>query len=224
MADNQLQQQEFSPLELKRNIEIFTTGGKNKVIQTAALSWAELIPEIQADYPTLAKMNAIIGETNTQIVNGDSQLPDGDFTLFFVPQATKSGNAKKSAVKAPAKKAPAAKKAAAPAKKAAAKKSAPKKDAVNEEVKEGVGGILGSVAKAAAEETIIESKKKPTDFTDAERVELILALSKDLKDPRIAQFNLGQLRFQAAAVARQLGVNPTIEKATWQQDMLRKLR
>jgi len=75
-----------------RKIVIYSTKtGRAVSLETPVSTWAELRSMSEMSSLLNESMTATIVETKTQLVDGDSILPTGDFKLVLTPTKTKAG-------------------------------------------------------------------------------------------------------------------------------------
>ena len=76
-----------------REIIIYATSGKtDHRIQSAATTLGELKPEIKNAGFNYEGMKMVEGATQHTLESDEATLPQGDFILYMMPKATKSGN------------------------------------------------------------------------------------------------------------------------------------
>lgn len=75
-----------------RQIRIMSTQtGTVKTISSDAVTWGELKQNSDIRNSMGTSTQAIVRETKNTLEHDDAVLPEGDFTIFFVPTKTKSG-------------------------------------------------------------------------------------------------------------------------------------
>jgi hypothetical protein len=75
-----------------RKITVYNTSAQNnREIQTSALTWGDLQVELDRIGIPYSGMRAVIGENQNEMITPQSQLMEGDMTLFLMPRKVKSG-------------------------------------------------------------------------------------------------------------------------------------
>lgn len=74
-----------------RTIKLYSTVGKQGEISTSVTTFGELKVLIAQNGVSLNNMKCLIGETRNELSEDSAILPEGDFKLYLVPVATKSG-------------------------------------------------------------------------------------------------------------------------------------
>lgn len=75
-----------------RNVTVFNTQGQNRqVVATSATTWGDLKADLTRQGVSYNGMKTVIGESQLTLESAEASLPDGDFTLFMLPQKVKSG-------------------------------------------------------------------------------------------------------------------------------------
>ncbi len=75
-----------------RNILIFsTTGQAGQTVESRAQTWGELQKDFDEKGIYYEGMKAVTSPGKVSLESPESELPEGNFTLFLMPKQTKSG-------------------------------------------------------------------------------------------------------------------------------------
>lgn len=75
-----------------KQVTVYSTQGQNKqVVNTSAGTWGELQSILGAHGVSYSGMKVVVGESQVTLESNAAVLPEGDFTLFLLPQKVKSG-------------------------------------------------------------------------------------------------------------------------------------
>lgn len=77
---------------MTRDIKIYSTLGNLGTITTNATTFSEIQSVLEDKVPSLNSLKVLVGETKNELSEGSAILPEGDFKIFLVPKATKSGS------------------------------------------------------------------------------------------------------------------------------------
>lgn len=73
-------------------VTVYNTVGQNKKeVRSSATTWGELQDDLNAAGVSHRGMSVVVGETQNTLESSQAVLPEGDFTLFLMPQKVKSG-------------------------------------------------------------------------------------------------------------------------------------
>src|SRR6267378_8646398 len=77
---------------MTRKWTIYNTIGNNQTTgETSGNTWGDLQSELNRRGISFSGMKVVVGETQVSLESSAAQLPEGEFTLFFMPQKVKSG-------------------------------------------------------------------------------------------------------------------------------------
>lgn len=74
-----------------RTVNVVSTKGSLKQIQTNASVWSQLVKDFEDQGFSVDGLKAIVAETKNTLESGDAVLPTGNFTLFLSPINIKAG-------------------------------------------------------------------------------------------------------------------------------------
>lgn len=75
-----------------KTVLVYSTVGQNKKeVNTSATIWSALKSDLASAGVNTDGMSAVVGQTQVTLESADAQIPEGNFTLFLVPQKVKSG-------------------------------------------------------------------------------------------------------------------------------------
>lgn len=74
-----------------RTVNIISTKGGIKQVETNASVWSQLVEELLAKGLDVSGLKAIVGETKHTLESGEAQLPSGNFSLWLSPINIKAG-------------------------------------------------------------------------------------------------------------------------------------
>jgi len=74
-----------------RTVNVVSTKGSLKQIQTNASVWSQLVKDFEEQGFSVDGLKAIVAETKNTLESGDAVLPTGNFTLFLSPINIKAG-------------------------------------------------------------------------------------------------------------------------------------
>jgi hypothetical protein len=78
---------------MSRKITVHSTVGNNfKEIESSARTWGDLQRDLSAYGIAYTGMKAVVGENQNSLESSQAVLPDGEMTLFLVPNKVKSGS------------------------------------------------------------------------------------------------------------------------------------
>lgn len=78
---------------MTRRIRVYNTSGQNnKVIDSSATTWGDLKSDLDAHGISYSGMKVVVGETQNTLESVQAVLPEGEMTLFLMPQKVKSGS------------------------------------------------------------------------------------------------------------------------------------